>query len=151
MLHLVLYFTFLQILWTDYRAELTLCAAGLVLLIAAWRWLQSRSRTSAAAVLTCLVLLATCAGGLHERAVFSPARWISVKPADRHYMLDDLNRRHTLTGMTGEEVRTLLGKPDYTDTDTLYSYVIDQPFDESTLDLTLQNGMVSAVSITPEH
>ena len=151
MLHLIFCLTFLQLLFTEYTAELTLCAAGFGLLVAGYRWLVHRSRAAVAVCLTCLVLLAVSVGGLHQRTVFSAAQWASVTPDKRHYMLNDLTRRHTLVGMTGGEVRALLGIPDYTDTDTLYAYVIDQPFDESTLDLTLEDGVVTAVSITPEH
>lgn len=151
MLHLSLFSSVLRILIAEHASELTLCAAGITLLVAGYRWLETRSRAAVAVCLTCLVLLAVSVGGLHQRTVFSAAQWASVTPDKRHYMLDDLTRRHTLVGMTGGEVRTLLGRPDYTDTETLYAYVIDQPFDESTLDLTLENGVITAVSITLEH
>ena len=47
--------------------------------------------------------------------------------------------------MSADEVRELLGTPDYTDTDTCLSYLLAQPFDEVTLDLTLENGIVTKV------
>lgn len=47
--------------------------------------------------------------------------------------------------MSADEVRELLGTPDYADTDTRLSYLIAQPFDEVTLDLTLENGIVTKV------
>lgn len=47
--------------------------------------------------------------------------------------------------MSADEVRELLGTPDYADTDTCLSYLIAQPFDEVTLDLTLGNGIVTKV------
>ena len=48
-------------------------------------------------------------------------------------------------GMSADAVRGLLGTPDYADTETCLSYLIAQPFDEVTLDLTLENGIVTKV------
>ena len=63
----------------------------------------------------------------------------------RHFMGSDLQNSTELVGMSADEVRELLGTPDYTDTDTCLSYLIAQPFDEVTLDLTLENGIVTKV------
>ena len=51
-------------------------------------------------------------------------------------------------GMPEDEVRELLGAPDYQDTAACLSYVIAQPFDEVTLDLTLKSGIVTQVEQT---
>lgn len=53
-------------------------------------------------------------------------------------MVSDLQNSTELVGMSADEVRELLGTPDYADTDTCLSYLIAQPFDEVTLDLTLE-------------
>ena len=45
--------------------------------------------------------------------------------------------------MSADAVCGLLGTPDYADTDTCLSYLIAQPFDEVTLNLTLENGIVT--------
>ena len=50
--------------------------------------------------------------------------------------------------MPEDEVRELLGAPDYQDTAACLSYVIAQPFDEVTLDLTLKSGIVTQVEQT---
>lgn len=60
-------------------------------------------------------------------------------------MVSDLQNSTELVGMSVDEVRELLGTPDDTDTDTCLSYLIAQPFDEVTLDLTLENGIVTKV------
>ncbi len=65
--------------------------------------------------------------------------------AQRHFMVSDLQNSTELVGMSADEVRELLGTPDYADTDTCLSYLIAQPFDEVTLDLTLENGIVTKV------
>ena len=41
--------------------------------------------------------------------------------------------------------------PDYTDSPELLAYIIDMPFDESTLDIYLQNGRVTGTDRTLEH
>ena len=66
-------------------------------------------------------------------------------PSQRHFMVSDLQNSTELVGMSADEVRELLGTPDYADTDTCLSYLIAQPFDEVTLDLTLENGIVTKV------
>lgn len=60
-------------------------------------------------------------------------------------MVSDLQDSTELVGMSADEVRELLGTPDYADTDTCLSYLIAQPFDEVTLDLTLENGIITKV------
>ena len=50
--------------------------------------------------------------------------------------------------MSEDKVRELLGAPDYQDTAACLSYVIAQPFDEVTLDLTLKSGIVTQVEQT---
>lgn len=89
--------------------------------------------------------------GLTVPRTFSAEAWAKTEPEDRHFMVENLQEQHTLTGMTAGEVTALLGEPDYIKADTLYSYIIDMPFDESTLDLTLANGVVTETGITLEH
>lgn len=60
-------------------------------------------------------------------------------------MVSDLQNSTELVGMSADEVHELLGTPDYADTDTCFAYLIAQPFDEVTLDLTLENGVVTKV------
>lgn len=60
-------------------------------------------------------------------------------------MGSDLQNSTELVGMSAAAVRELLGTPDDTDTATCLSYLIAQPFDEVTLDLTLENGIVTKV------
>lgn len=64
-------------------------------------------------------------------------------PAQRHFTVGDLQNSTELVGMSADEVRGLLGTPDYADTDTCLSYLIAQPFDEVTLNLILGNGIVT--------
>ncbi len=89
--------------------------------------------------------------GLGVPREFSSEGWARTKPEDRHFMVDSLLDNVQLTGMTSDELRQLLGKPDYVDTPELMEYVIDMPFDAATLDFTLENGVVAKVGVTPEH
>lgn len=105
------------------------------------------------------VLLLFCFGRLWTDGIFrpdiprrfSPEAWARTEPEHRHFMVDDLLEQTELVGMTEQDVRALLGQPDYVDTPHLLEYVIDLPFDASTLDLTLDNGKVTEVHITQEH
>jgi len=89
--------------------------------------------------------------GLGVPREFSPEGWARTKPEDRHFMVDSLLDSVQFAGMTSDEVCQLLGKPDYIDLPELMEYVIDKPFDVSTLDFYIKNGVVSDVTITPEH
>ncbi len=89
--------------------------------------------------------------GLGVPRKFSPEGWVRTKPEDRHFMVDSLLDSVQLTGMTSDELRQLLGEPDYVDTPELMEYIIDKPFDEATLDFYIKNGIVSEVTTTPEH
>lgn len=66
-------------------------------------------------------------------------------------MVDDLLQSTNIIGMTEEDALALLGTPDYIHTDDLLSYIIDQPFDESTLDFHLNQGIITTYEIIPEH
>lgn len=83
--------------------------------------------------------------GIGVPKTFSAENWAKTAPAQRHFMGSDLQDSTELVGMSADEVRELLGTPDYADTDTCLSYLIAQPFDEVTLDLTLENGIVTKV------
>ena len=83
--------------------------------------------------------------GIGVPKTFSAENWAKTAPAQRHFMDSDLQNSTELVGMSADEVRELLGTPDYADTDTCLSYLIAQPFDEVTLDLTLENGIVTKV------
>ena len=82
---------------------------------------------------------------------FTAENWAKTAPDQRHFLVNDLLETQPLVGMTADEVRGLLGAPDYTDSPELLAYVIDMPFDESTLDIYLQNGRVTGVDRTLEH
>ena len=86
--------------------------------------------------------------GIGTPKVFSPENWEKTKPEQRHFMVDDLQEQIALIGMPEDKVRELLGAPDYQDTAACLSYVIAQPFDEVTLDLTLKSGIVTQVEQT---
>ena len=86
--------------------------------------------------------------GMGTPKVFSPENWEKTKPEQRHFMVDDLQEQIALIGMPEDEVRELLGAPDYQDTAACLSYVSAQPFDEVTLDLTLKSGIVTQVEQT---
>ena len=83
--------------------------------------------------------------GIGVPKTFSAENWAKTAPAQRHFMGSDLQDSTELVGMSADEVRELLGTPDYADTDTCLSYLIAQPFDEVTLDPTLENGIVTKV------
>lgn len=83
--------------------------------------------------------------GIGVLKTFSAENWAKTTPSQRHFMISDLQNSTELVGMSADEVRELLGTPDYADTDTCLSYLIAQPFDEVTLDLTLENGIVTKV------
>lgn len=83
--------------------------------------------------------------GIGAPKTFSVENWSKTAPSQRHFMVSDLQNSTELVGMSADAVRGLLGTPDYADTDTCLSYLIAQPFDEVTLDLTLENGIVTKV------
>ena len=83
--------------------------------------------------------------GIGALKTFSAENRAKTAPSQRHFMVSDLQNSTELVGMSADEVRELLGTPDYTDTDTCLSYLIAQPFDEVTLDLTLENGIITKV------
>ena len=66
-------------------------------------------------------------------------------------MVSSLRENVELVGMSEADVRALLGEPDYADSPALLAYIIDMPFDASTLDIYLQDGVVTEVDITAEH
>lgn len=83
--------------------------------------------------------------GIGVPKTLSAENWVKTAPEKRHFMVSDLQNSTELVGMSADEVRELLGTPDYADTDTCLSYLIAQSFDEVTLDLTLENGIVTKV------
>ena len=83
--------------------------------------------------------------GIGVPKTFSAENWAKTAPSQRHFMVNDLQNSTELVGMSADEVRELLGTPDYADTDICLSYLIAQPFDEVTLDLTLENCIVTKV------
>ena len=54
---------------------------------------------------------------------FTPQKW-AVYKYERKLMLDDLNKNYTLLGMTIEDIKKILGKPD-TESENELEYVID--------------------------
>ena len=81
--------------------------------------------------------------GIGVPRTFSAENWAKTAPAERHFMVNDLQSGTELAGMSADEVRSLLGAPDYADTETGLSYLIEQGMDDKTLDLTLENGVVT--------
>lgn len=83
--------------------------------------------------------------GIGVPKTFSAENWSKTALSQRHFMVDDLQNSTNLVGMSADEVRELLGTPDYADTATCLSYTIAQNMDDKTLDLTLENGVVTKV------
>ena len=83
--------------------------------------------------------------GIGVPKTFSAENRAKTALSQRHFMVSNLQDSTELVGMSADAVRGLLGTPDYADTDTCLSYLIAQPFDEVTLDLTLENGIVTKV------
>ena len=81
--------------------------------------------------------------GIGVPKTFSAENWAKTAPEKRHFMVSYLQNSTELVGMSADAVCGLLGTPDYADTDTCLSYLIAQPFDEVTLNLTLENGIVT--------
>ncbi len=51
-------------------------------------------------------------------------------PKERNAMVDDLTNNYTLKGLTSQELRRLVGEPDYTDSTRLtYKVVVDYGWD----------------------
>ena len=129
--------------------------AGSILLFAG----RLRGRGWAASLALCALLLGGGVWqangffglGLGVPRDFTAENWAKTAPDQRHFLVNDLLETQPLVGMTADEVRGLLGAPDYTDSPELLAYVIDMPFDESTLDIYLQNGRVTGVDRTREH
>lgn len=83
--------------------------------------------------------------GIGISKTFSAENWAKTAPVKRHFIVNDLKSSTALVGMSADEVRSLLGTPDYADTETCLSYLIAQGMDDKTLDLTLKNGIVAKV------
>lgn len=83
--------------------------------------------------------------GIGVPKTFSAENWAKTAPEKRHFMVSDLQNSTELVGMSADEVRGLLGAPDHADIDTCLSYTIAQKMDDKTLDLTLENGIVTKV------
>lgn len=71
---------------------------------------------------------------------FTAENWAKTVPEDQHFMVGDLLANSGIIGMTEAEVRALLGEPDYADTSERLSYIIDTGIDDTSLDLTNENG-----------
>ena len=66
-------------------------------------------------------------------------------------MVSSLRENVELAGMTEADVRALLGEPDYEDTSARLAYIIDTGIDDTTLDLTIENGKVSDILENNSH
>ena len=82
---------------------------------------------------------------------FTAENWAKTKPGDRHFMVDDLTANSGIMGMTEADVRALLGEPDYADSPALLAYIIDTGIDDTTLELTIENGKVSDILENNSH
>ena len=83
---------------------------------------------------------------------FTPEKWAKY-PHERHYMLDDLNKKHKLLGMTRDELESLLGKSKDSPADT-YGNSTDMLYDVEAkllygqeLCFILENNIVSDIKI----
>ena len=66
-------------------------------------------------------------------------------------MVSSLRENVELAGMTEADVRALLGEPDYADSPALLAYIIDTGIDDTTLELTIENGKVSDILENNSH
>lgn len=82
---------------------------------------------------------------------FTAENWAKTAPEDRHFMVSSLRENVELAGMTEADVRALLGEPDYEDTSARLAYIIDTGIDDTTLDLTIENGKVSDILENNSH
>lgn len=138
------------------RSGVILLVLGIaVFLVASVQLFRGRTKKAHWCILCVLAMLLVGNGiwnanryfdlGIGVPKTFSAENWAKTAPSQRHFMGSDLQDSTELVGMSADEVRELLGTPDYADTDTCLSYLIAQPFDEVTLDLTLENGIVTKV------
>ena len=82
---------------------------------------------------------------------FTAENWAKTAPEDRHFMVSSLQENVELAGMTEADVRALLGEPDHTDSPALLAYIIDTGIDDTTLELTIENGKVSDILENNSH
>ena len=82
---------------------------------------------------------------------FTAENWAKTAPEDRHFMVSSLRENVELAGMTEADVRALLGEPDYADSPALLAYIIDNGIDDTTLELTIENGKVSDILENNSH
>ena len=82
---------------------------------------------------------------------FTAENWAKTAPEDRHFMVSSLRENVELAGMTEADVRALLGEPDYADSPALLAYIIDTGIDDTTLELTIENGKVSDILENNSH
>jgi hypothetical protein len=82
-----------------------------------------------------LLLMAGCLPGSCQQQTFDKAAWCTREeagwpPVARESMLDDLMRKHTLTGLRYKELINLCGEPDGIERDTAYyNIVVDYGID----------------------
>ena len=79
----------------------------------------------------CVLFIGLYIGANIDNSTFSQERWERY-PDMRYYMIEDLEKKHTIIGMTEEEILELLGEPTYAYTDSNpryrhYKYYIGPP------------------------
>ena len=144
------------------RAGLGLALLGMLVLLAGSILLfagKVRRRSWFASLALCALLIGGGmwqANGFFDLGIgvprtFTAENWANTAPENRHFMADDLIANSGLAGMTEEEVRALLGAPDYADDPAMLSYIIATDIDDTTLDLTMEAGKVTRISINNSH
>lgn len=122
---------------------------------------MSRHKKRLVILLALLLLLGGIGTANWYRHLFTPNRW-QQKPEQRQYMLESLEHKYQLVGMSREEVISLLGEPEeaqtgfkgdsayYPSESTLVYYIGCDPVfraDMQWLILPLAEGRVVAVKI----
>ena len=76
--------------------------------------LETRKNINLVCILS-VIVLTLCACGKEEKAIeFTTEKWQTIAVDDRYLMLDDLQNKYDLIGMTYEEIITLLGEQSVT-------------------------------------
>lgn len=103
------------------------------------------------------IFLGTCSGGSHQTQ-FMVGGWKAAPPAERRKMAEDFLKKYDTKGFTVEEIKDLLGEPDYVDDWWSYDISIrgsgspetgpdSKAFEDLELRVFFREGIVSDVGL----
>ena len=114
-----------------------------------WKRPKRKEIIKCSAITLLSYLLIVCAISVSLNSyfkVFTTPKWAAY-PYQRELMIDDLQTKHELVGMTVDEVKDLLGNPDVENDTELQYLVSDGLIDPRIMTLRLEGNTVKSVSV----